>query len=238
MPTGLFKDFGQVRIINLVDRSDRRQEMTSQLVRMGAMSANVGFFDAQRPVDPGKFPGLGVRGCFESHHSVLRNARDESVRSLIILEDDLDFSKDGQRRIAEILDQLAREDWDFFHGAHVMSGPERSGLVAISSDEPVMTASFIAFNQRVIGPLVDFLDAMLMRPAGSADFGPMHVDGAYTVFRSLNPEYRTFAAFPTLGHQRSSPSDITPSNMILDRWAVTRPLGLLLRRCLNIVARH
>lgn len=237
MPTGAFKNFDQVRIINLIDRADRRQEMTAQLERMGAWTSNVRFFDAQRPTDAGNFPGLGVRGCFESHHSVLRDARAGAAKSLVILEDDLDFSKDGKKRIEEILDRLALEDWDFFHGAHVMPAGERTGLVEIGHDEPVMTASFIAFNGHVIAPLVDFLDAMLLRPAGSADYGPMHVDGAYTVFRALNPGFRTFAAFPTLGHQRSSPSDITPSNMILDRWALTRPLALLLRGCYNRIAR-
>lgn len=237
MTTGLFAIFSRVRIINLVDRPDRRREMASQLARMGAMSGNVGFFDAQRPSDPGEFPSLGARGCFESHLAVLRSARDDAAQSLLILEDDLDFSRKGQNQAGAILTQLATENWDFFHGAHVMPNAHRDGLQAISPDEAVLTASFVAFSGRVISPLVDFLDAMLRRPAGSADFGPMHVDGAYTVFRMLHPEFHTFAAFPSLGHQRSSPSDITPSNMILDRWALTRPIGAMLRRGYNLIAR-
>lgn len=237
MSNGLFATFSQVRIINLVDRPDRRKEMTSQLSRMGALSANVGFFDARRPTEQGKFPSLGARGCFESQLSVLRSARNEALHSLLILEDDFDFSRDGQREAGRILNGLRSENWDFFYGAHVMPVGNRSGLVPIASDEPVLTASFLAFNQRVIPPLVDFLEAMLLRPAGSADFGPMHVDGAYTVFRMLHPEFRTFAAFPPLGHQRSSRSDITPSNMLLDRWALTRPIGALLRRGYNFIAR-
>ncbi len=237
MPSDLFTIFDQVRIINLVDRPDRREEMASQLRRLGAMSANVGFFDARRPPDQGQFPSLGARGCFESHLSVLRIARDQSLESLLILEDDLDFSKDGQRRVGEILGSLAARNWDVFHGAHVMPVGDRCGLMLIAPDEPVMTASFIAFSGRVIGPMVDFLEAMLLRPAGSADFGPMHVDGAYTVFRELHPEYQTFAAFPSLGHQRRSRSDITPSNMILDRWALTRPIGAMLRQSYNFIAR-
>jgi hypothetical protein len=66
----------------------------------------------------------------------------------------------------------------------------------------------------------------------------MHVDGAYTVFRMLNPERVTLAAFPSLGRQRSSPSDVTPGNMLLDRWTATRPLASLLRRTYNAVRRH
>lgn len=238
MRTELFATFARVRIINLVDRPDRRKEMASQLARVGAMSGDVSFFDAHRPSDSADFPSLGARGCFESQLSVLRDARDDALRSLLILEDDLDFSKDGQKRAHAIFAQLALEDWDFFYGAHVMPVRGRAGLLAIDPDQPVLTASCIAFSARVIAPLVDFLEAMLLRPAGSADFGPMHVDGAYTVFRMLHPQYRTFASFPSLGHQRSSPSDITPSNMLLDRWELTGPIGSLLRRSRNWIARN
>lgn len=238
MTTGLFANFTQVRIINLVDRPDRRMEMTSQLARLGGLSENVGFFDAERPIECGEFPSLGARGCFESHLSVLRSARDDAISSLLILEDDFDFSKDGQRRVREVMEHLATKEWDFFYGAHVMPVGGRRGLQAVASDEPVLTASFIALSGRVIAPLVAFLDAMLLRPAGSAEFGPMHVDGAYTVFRMLHPQYRTFAAFPSLGHQRSSRSDITPSNMLLDRWALTRPVGSLLRGAYNWILRR
>ena len=166
------------------------------------------------------------------------DTRPHPMRSLLILEDDFDFSRDGQGHAAGILKHLSAEDWDFFYGAHVMPAGKRRGLMALAPDEPVLTASFLALSGQVIPPLVDFLDAMRLRPAGSAEFGPMHVDGAYTVFRMLHPAYRTFAAFPSLGHQRSSRSDITPSNMILDRWALTRPIGSLLRRGYNAIARR
>lgn len=233
MTPGLFAIFDQVRIINLRDRPDRRREMEEHLAHIGALAANVRFFDAQRPADQGEFPSLGARGCFESHLSVLKAARDNAAKSLLILEDDLDLSTEGQRRAGEILGRLARESWDVFYGAHVLPGKGRRGLLPIAPDEPVITASFVAFSGRVISPLVDFLEAMLLRPAGSAEYGPMHVDGAYTVFRMLHPQYRTLAVFPSLGHQRSSRSDITPSNMILDRWAFTRPLAGMLRRLYN-----
>jgi len=126
---------------------------------------------------------------------------------------------------------------DIFHGAHLLPANGRNGLGQLSSDEPVVTASFVGFDGKVLGPLVEFLEAMLSRPAGSPDYGPMHVDGAYTIFRLLHPERTTFAAFPTLGRQRSSPSDITPSRMLLDRWGGTRPLASLLRRGYNALRR-
>ena len=237
MSEAIFDLFEQVRIINLVDRPDRRREMTAQLERLGAMAPNVEFYDARRPDGAGDFPSPGARGCFDSHLSVLRSARDAKAKSLLILEDDLDFTRDGRQRLGGMIADLSARPWDFFYGAHLLAGNGRSGLVEIAADEPVMTASCLAFSGDVIPRMVDFLEGILGRPAGSPDYGPMHVDGAYTVFRMLNPERRTLAAFPTLGRQRSSPSDITPGDMLLDRWSLTRPLATLLRGGYNALRR-
>jgi len=229
----LLDAFDQVRIINLVDRPDRRREMIRELEHVGATGPDLAFHDARRPSEAAGFETVGARGCFESHLAVLRAARDANARSLLLLEDDLDFIRDGRRRGSETLTALLGQSWDFFYGAHLLGANGRRGLAKVEPDEPVITASFVGFNGRVLAPLVEFLEAMLLRPPGSPDYGPMHVDGAYTVFRLHHPEYTTFAAFPPLGRQRSSPSDITPSNMILDRWQGTRPLAALLRRGYN-----
>lgn len=236
--SGPFHDFDEVRIINLVDRQDRRREITEQLNQVRGIAPNVSFFDAHRPDSPGEFPSLGARGCFESHLSILREARDRKVQTLLILEDDLDFTRDGRARMEPLLVELAAKDWSFFYGAHVIPADDRHGLVQLASDEPVMTTSFVGFRGAVIPELVDFLESMSKRPAGSPDWGPMHVDGAYSVFRQLNSTHRTFAAFPSLGRQRSSPSDVTQSQMILDRWAGTRLIASRLRRGYNWMKRR
>jgi GR25 family glycosyltransferase involved in LPS biosynthesis len=233
-----FQTFDEVRIINLVDRTDRRLEMSRQLDRLGGTQANTSFFEAHRPEGPGDFPSVGARGCFGSHLAVLQEACDRGSDSLLLLEDDFDFTRDGLARTEPLLAQLSGRDWSFFYGAHVLEDKDRRGLLEIASNEPVLTASFVGFRGKVIQELVAFLHAMLKRPAGSPDYGPMHVDGAYTVFRMLNPQHKTFAAFPTLGRQRSSPSDITPRRMIFDRWSGTQKLAALLRRSNNWIRRR
>jgi len=234
----VFECFEQVRIINLVDRPDRRREMVGELNRIGGLAPNIGFYEAHRPTEAGGFPSVGARGCFESQLAVLRSARDEKVQSLLLLEDDLDFTRDGRARLDVLMPELFSRQWDFFYGAHLLPPNGRRGLVDVAPDEPVLTASFLAFAGPVLEPLVHFLEGILTRPPGSPDFGPMHVDGAYTVFRSLHPELATFAAFPPLGRQRSSPSDITPSNMLLDRWSTTRHIAAVLRRGYNALRRY
>lgn len=236
--TSPFQGFDEVRVINLVDRQDRRREITDQLNSVGGIPSNISFFDAQRPDSPGEFPSIGARGCFESHLSILREARNRGSQTLLVLEDDLDFTRDGRLRMEPLLDELAAQEWSLFYGAHVMPIDGRHGLVRIATDEPVMTTSFVAFRGKAVAELVTFLEAMSKRQAGSPDWGPMHVDGAYTVFRRLNPQHSTFAAFPSLGRQRSSPSDVAESRMILDRWEGARQIASLLRGGYNWIKRQ
>jgi glycosyl transferase, family 25 len=234
----LFAGFDQVRIINLVDRPDRRREMERQLARAEALDPNVGFFEAHRPESAGEFPSLGARGCFESHLALLRQARAAGVQSLLLLEDDFDLTRGGRDRAPRLLKQLSEVDWDIFYGAHLLPSNGRVDVAPVPSAEAVLTASFVAFSGRVLPALVNFLEAMQGRPAGSPEYGPMHVDGAYTVFRELNPQYQTFAAFPPLGKQRRSRSDITPSAMFLDRWPAGRRVAELLRGAYNRLERR
>src|SRR5689334_3561173 len=90
-----FDIFDEVRIINLVDRDDRRREMSQQLERLGGISGNASFFEAHRPVSRGEFPSIGARGCFESHLAVLSGARDSGAQTLLLLEDDFEFTREG-----------------------------------------------------------------------------------------------------------------------------------------------
>jgi glycosyl transferase, family 25 len=229
--------FEQVRIVNLVDRPDRRREVIAELDRIGGLAPNISFYEAHRPEDAGGFPSLGARGCFESHLAVLRSARDAGARNLLILEDDVDFTRDGPDRLAKLVPQLFGRRWDFFYGAHLLAVNGRQGLVEVPATEPVATTSFVAIDGGTIQPFIEFLEGVMSRPPGSPDYGPMHVDGAYTVFRLLNLDCITLAAFPPLARQRSSPSDVSPSNMILDRWSLTGRVAALLRRLYNKVRR-
>jgi glycosyl transferase family 25 len=234
--SGEWEPFQEARIINLADRLDRRKEMKRQNAMLSKFAAKVYFYDAVRPTSAQNFPSIGARGCFESHLHVLRQACSDELDSILVVEDDFDFRRAG--RAADVIKRLAETDWDLFYGAHLLR-PEHAGLVApVAPDCPVITASFVGFRGRVLPEIVHFMEEMLKRPAGSPAYGPMHVDGAYSVFRMLHPEFRTVAAFPPLGRQRRSRSDITPSGFALDRWPLTRSLTQLARRACNSFGRR
>jgi glycosyl transferase, family 25 len=229
--------FEKTFIINLASRADRRVEMQEQLLRIGLslQSPRVQLFEAVRPEGAGEFPSVGARGCFLSHLEVLRQAVSQDLNSILIIEDDVNFSIDFPQRGAEVLSVLAKQDWAMFYGGYELQSStsghslETGGCSLLSHDERVQTAHFVAFRGRAIPQAMDYLSAILDRPQGSPEGGPMHVDGAYFRFRKAHPQLRTYIAVPEIGYQRASRSDIFALQWHDRLPVVNRAVGLVRR---------
>lgn len=219
----LLSSFDRAYVINLPERTDRRQEMFEELqhAAVGEASA-VRFFPAIRPSTQGTFESIPVRGCFMSHLEVLREAVRDRLQSVLIMEDDLHISRRLTACQEQIAQRLALPDWDLCYFGHNLPFPmdERPQLIAYT--ERVILQHFYAVRGDCIAQLVEFLELVASRPYGHPDGGPMPVDGAIWTFRAQNTHVRTLVARPNLGTQRSSRSDITPSR--LDSVAALRPL--------------
>jgi glycosyl transferase family 25 len=231
--------FDRVYVINLPDRADRRREMTAQLALIGLEGDPlVEFFPAVRPADKGDFGSVGERGCFLSHLGVLKDAAARGYRSILILEDDVDWTPAVLEKGAG-LDALLQTDWAYLHGGRGYDRAAADGVIALARLDPVrelLLAHFVGFRGAIIGQMVDHLEAILARPAGSPEGGPMHVDGAYSWFRRAHPEVAAYVCTPSIAQQRSSRSDISvPTGWRATRaadWArrVLRPVRAMLRR--------
>ena len=127
--------FDRVYIINLASREDRRREMRAQLesIGIGIPYSDVEFFEATRPDSPGEFPSIGARGCFYSHLGVLRDAQENKYSSILILEDDLNFSKDCLNRCVDIFHDLQEHSWGFFYGGYRIDSEVEVGVCAGSA---------------------------------------------------------------------------------------------------------
>lgn len=206
---------GNIVVINLPERQDRRDEFADQLHRIGLSfeHPHVHLFEAARPQEAGPFPTIGARGCFLSHLGVLRMALEQRAEKILICEDDLNFSRDFPHRAAYLTAEIEKQEWDILYG---FTGEETAGptvdteqqLVILSSEQNFQCTHIIAFRQRALRKLVPYLEAMLARPAGDPAGGPMHVDGAYYWFRKDHPYLRALAIRPDIGFQRSSMTNV------------------------------
>lgn len=210
----LLEYFDQIYVINLPYRRDRRQEMAEQLNEVGLSfdSPAVQLFEASRPETADGFESIGARGCFLSHLGVLRDACRRGFEQIVILEDDLNFTPDFRVRMSGVKSALEHVDWSMFYGGYVMKTPlQTTGteiIVSANADDLIQTTHFVGFRGAAIRDAVNFLEAMLRRPAGDPNGGPMHIDGAYNWFRREFPSRITVLAGSQLGYQRRSRTDI------------------------------
>ena len=235
----LLSFFDKIYIINLAERSDRRRDMVKQLEKLNPENSrkNVSFFSAIKPQNKGDFPSIGCRGCFLSHLAVLKNALLEKHSRILIVEDDLSFNQYLIHNQGAIINELSQLSWDFCYLGHSVQLPKNEGSRFVKYEDPIMLAHFVGINKRVMKDLVAFLEAILTRPAGHPDGGPMHVDGAYSTFRKQHANLITLVANPSLGFQRSSPSDIA-GHKWFDTIPLVNQLAALARKLKNLSRRR
>jgi glycosyl transferase, family 25 len=229
--------FDAIYIINLPARTDRKAEMLEQLRSAGidGSAARVVFFEAVRPPDAGEFPTIGTRGCFLSHLGVLKAARAAGHARILVLEDDLNFVAGFHRAFAAFEPALRSEPWDFAYLGWLKVTPPlpaRQGLASVPPDAAVLGLHMVGLKADVLPELIAYLEAMLARPAGDPQGGPMHVDGAYSWFRAAHPARRTVACQPQLGYQRASRTDIHALRWFDRTWGF-RSLASALRAAKN-----
>lgn len=221
--------FEKVRIINMVSRTDRRKETEQEFARhkFEINTHKVSFFDAITPDEPKGFPNKGARGCFLSHLSILENSLKSNSRNLLILEDDICFSKHISEFGKQCIKDLSNMDWDIVYFGHTFEnspGP----IQWLPLEKPTQLSHFYALNGSAIKRLAECLELMLLRPGGHPEGGPMHYDGALNTFIKQNTDLKIFYISTDLGYQRPSKTNIH-EHSFLDSNPVVQPIMTLLR---------
>lgn len=230
----LLNYFHQIYIINLPYRKDRLDEISEQLRHIGLSlkSPNIHLFSAIRPQQADEFPTVGTKGCFLSHLAVLKHALLSGHDRIVIIEDDLNFVEDFDKKLNHTINSLKNIDWSIFYGGYNLITPlttEDNPIVEITPSTDLMGGHFVAFQKQTIWDLINYLELILTRKGGDPAGGPMHVDAAYACFRDAG--YRTFIANPILGYQRASRTDISLTSWF-DQVPIMR-LGVALTRKLR-----
>lgn len=238
--TSLSDYFQQIYIINLPERTDRRDEMEEQLNLIGLSLTHpkVNLFAATRPHDAGEFESIGAKGCYMSHLRVLQDAKAKNLSRILILEDDLNFSNDFLNKIDKTINELSHKNWSLYYGSYVLkeslSVNENQLTHEVLPSDVFMTSPFVGFQGDIINEMIDYLELLLTRKNGDSRGGPMHVDGAYYCFRESHPDCKTVISLPQLGYQRSSRTDIYALHWY-DKLIIVRHIVAILRKLKNRV---
>ncbi|HZS55209.1 MAG TPA: glycosyltransferase family 25 protein [Bryobacteraceae bacterium] len=204
--------FDHAYVINLQDRHDRRRQAESEFQRIGIdlPGKKVDFFTAVRPTDSGNFQNVGVRGCFNSHRSVLQLADQKNLRNVLVFEDDVCFRDVGALFENRLLAKLDHEDWDLIFFGYLKPDDQALTGPLVLWPEDILGAHFYAVNGRFIRTMIRYMNDCEQRPRDHPQGGPMVPDGAYNHIRYLDPDIKLLLSVPSLAHQRNSRTDVAP----------------------------
>ena len=230
--------FDRTVIVNLPERRDRRRQTVAEFRRAGLPMppGRVVFHPAARPPHAAGFPSVGALGNFLSHLEVIRQARRDGLRNVLILEDDIALPQNFAHIALPALRALQTLRWDIAylgHSAHI--GEAESPLLRLDRWVEPLT-HFQAFNASVFDRFLRFLEELQQRPPGHPDGGPMFYSAAVNFFRQANPDVVTLFAVPSLGWQRCSRTDLHPLGLC-DRIPGARGLLAAARGCRNALRR-
>jgi hypothetical protein len=202
--------FSAIYVINLPERKDRRRAIVKELENAGMplSPGRVEMFPAVKPTEKRGFPNIGARGCFLSHLGILNKALERKLPSVLIVEDDLMISPLVNRNLDVLARELDTKPWGIVYLGHIEDVPDSAVPRLVPFTEPVITSHFYAVNGWVVPRLIEYLEQVQRREPGDPLGGPMHYDGALTMFRQANPDILTLIAHPNLGKQRPSRSNI------------------------------
>ena len=214
----------RIEIIHMPNRVDRMVALKPQLARIGISidDPKVHIPHAPTPADPFGFPSKGVHGNFLSHLDILTRALNENRKNVLILEDDAIFrslfsNREFQQRF---ICQASKIAWDFCfigHSVNVPSSACEPNLVQCNA--PFKWSHCYLVNGAVLPRLVNYLNKVLHRQAGHPDGGKMYIDGALSMFRTLNPDCVCLISKPCISIQAGSPSGLGGG-----RWYDHNPL--------------
>jgi len=201
--------FARIEIIHLPQRTDRYQDLSAELKRFGMDIDKARIPVAPQLSDANQFPSAGVYGNFLSHLDILRRAHADGLESVLVLEDDVIFRNALRSMQFRIVQALRARPWDMvFIGHSIARGLPRSESGLCQTSAGFVWAHCYGVNRAVLPRLIAYLEAVIERPPGHPEGGKMYIDGAYNMFRELNPDVVTLVTSPCMAAQRGSRSSL------------------------------
>jgi glycosyl transferase family 25 len=160
--------FDRIYCINLDTRPDRWKYVSAHFRKFG-LHKNVERFSAidirsnpkytaSEKLLRDNFSLLAMCGCLLSHRALIQKARENGLKNVLVLEDDVKFVEDNVRGIPATLDQLSRTPWDIFYlGATYLFKTIRISDVLIQVPNGAYATHAIAYNHTIFDEVLETL---------------------------------------------------------------------------------
>ena len=198
--------FDKIYCINLDERKDRWTETTAELTKWGIGSQVSRFSAVNGSALKNTYPvNNGELGLILTHEKIIQEASDKNYQSILILEDDIQFT-DGVIDLPNYFEALP-DDWDILwfganHNVHCGNKIELINNKIIKCNKAFSTHC-IAFNHTIYTTALE----LIANKQKAVD----------VYYWELQQSYNCYAFNPSLAVQRPSYSDIQKEHQD-NRW--------------------
>lgn len=198
----LKKYFDKVCVINLDRRPDRYESFNKEMSRFKIENIErFSAIDGKNFISENKPTKLlaGEIGVLQSHLEIIKKAKNDSLKNILILEDDVYFT-DEILKIEEYM-SLIPKDWDFiyFGGNHLYGQPPQLINEKIIKLNYTVALHCVAINNTMF----DVIDVILPKMQKQVD--------AY--YADLHKTFNAYCFYPSMAKQSAGFSDIQNRNV-------------------------
>lgn len=201
------KFFDVVLVTNLDKRTDRMKSLIPELEKFNIHASKTKTFNGHE-----LFPELirlkaGWKGTILTHLNALQYAKQQNLKNVLILEDDVRFSKKYMHLLNDMIHELP-EDWDMFYiGANDKHPETKLSMYSnhLRRAKFLLTTHAYSVNAKAFTFLIDHLASRIE--------SAIVIDVLYT---QIQPKLNCFMATPNLAWQAEGFSDIIGREMNYD----------------------
>lgn len=193
----LNKYFDKIVYINLKRREDRNIECIDELKKYNIIAERFEATDGNSITKPNWKHNQGSLGCVNSHLEVIKYAKANNYKSILILEDDVVFSDDMEETFENIYKQVPN-DWDILYLSGNHNLHEGYALNMINEN---VAKCYLTYTTHSFAVKECMYDTIIERLSNAIN----PVDVEYTHIQKICNSY-TF--YPGISSQRVGFSDI------------------------------
>ena len=156
----LVDHFERIVVLSLPAARERRERLRRHLAETGLGGAEVQFipaFPGSDTMPPRGWQGLPAWGCLRSHLAVLRQAEQDGVESLLVLEDDVIFHPRTAAALGPWLRRVPPDWGQIFLGGQHLHPPRRTALDDVQQGRNVNRAHAYAVSGRILPRVIRHL---------------------------------------------------------------------------------
>jgi GR25 family glycosyltransferase involved in LPS biosynthesis len=190
--------FEKIYCINLESRKDRWEQSLIEFKEHNLITDRYNAIDGKIVNSLGRL-SRGEHGCLLSHLNVIKDAKENNLSKILVLEDDVEFSENMTQKFFTYIEEL--DDWDiiYFGAYHSLNNPYNPYPLLQITDHFYKTIHSVAAHCYAVNSTV--YDALIEEISKKSK----PLDDHHT---EIQKKFKCFVIRPHLAWQKPSFSDI------------------------------